>query len=153
MGAGTPPNGIRVPNPYANYGQFMPSNIDNSNVAVQPSAYAPQFEEPWFYTPASAHAAFAMDYSPSSAEAFDGLNPWHLRKENGGGGPSLGPGPGMGPQRQMLPMYQQGAQPLGSMPFSGPTQQTPMHTPNPEGPGFWPYGPPPRTQQQHAGWG
>jgi hypothetical protein len=111
------PPAASPPVPYDNYNQFVPSNIDTS--APAPGTYA-QIQEPWFYTPASAHAAFAMDYSPSSAEAFDGLNGFSPRK----------PGEPTAPDFRL-------AMPLGGMPMYQP--------PAPGDPNLWASYPPPQT--------
>jgi hypothetical protein len=69
-----------MPNTYSNFVQYVPSNIGGTATPNEPYGGTPQIEELWFYTPASAHATYTMYYSPSSAEDFNGLNPWGHRK-------------------------------------------------------------------------
>jgi hypothetical protein len=107
---------------YPNYVQFMPSSIGTGQPAPGPFTYTPQVEEPWFYTPASAHAAFAMDYSPSSAEAFDGLNPWNARKMEADH--NRGPHQHMAPQPYRVPSMHGPPPPQASHPLSN---MTPYH--------------------------
>jgi hypothetical protein len=134
-----------VSNAYPNYGQFVPSNIDGAvSTPNEPFTYTNQLEEQWLYTPASAHAAFAMDYSPSSAEAFDGLNPWSHRRMDGSS------------QAQQLhyQLAMQASQSMGSMSGYPGSSQTPVPGPN-DNNGMWSgYGHPPHQPRhpQHAVW-
>jgi hypothetical protein len=65
---------------YSGYGQFVPADSDTTPTGGAPESRAPAFAsqtaEPWFYTPAAAHAAHALENHTPSVQAFRGLEPY-----------------------------------------------------------------------------